>query len=53
VVDFRGFVAKKEKSKNPFKSKNSLPSSKETIKIYDKVLKDLTDLMLNGRKAFH
>ena len=53
VVDFRGYVAKKEKSKNPFKSKNSLPSSKETIKVYDKVMKDLTDLMLNGRKAFH
>lgn len=53
VADFKGYVTKKEKSKNPFKSKNSLPSSKETIKIYDKVLQNLNTLAQNGSRAFH
>jgi hypothetical protein len=52
MADFKGYVTKKEKSKNPFKSKNSLPSSKETIKLYDKVLQDLNELAQNGGSVF-
>jgi hypothetical protein len=52
VFDFRGFVTKKEKSKNPFKSKNSLPSSKATIQMYDKALQNLTELAKNGGDTF-
>ena len=52
VADFKAYVAKKEKSKNPFKSKNSLPSSKETIKMYDRALQNLTDLAQNGGRTF-
>src|SRR5579875_2831597 len=43
VADFKSFIDKKEKSKNPFKSKNSLPSSKQTIKMYQSVVHDLMD----------
>jgi len=53
LADFKAFIAKKEKSKNPFKSKNSLPSSKQTIKDYDKVLLDLNQLAQMGSRAFH
>ncbi len=53
LADFKAFVTKKEKSKNPFKSKNSLPSSKESIKMYDKALQGLTELAQNGSRAFH
>jgi len=53
LATFKGYVTKKEKSKNPFKSKNSLPSSKETIKMYDKALQNLTELAQNGSHAFH
>ena len=53
VVEFRTFVAKKEKSKNPFKSKTSLPSSKDTIRMYDKALQNLTELAQSGSRAFH
>lgn len=53
VDDFRNYLAKKEKSKNPFKSKASLPGSKALVKLYDKVLKDYSGIVTLGSKAFH
>lgn len=53
LSEFRQFLQKKEKSKNPFKSKNSLPGAKAMVKSYDTVLKDYTDIMLLSQRQFH
>jgi len=50
--DFRRFVHDKEKAKT-FKSKTSLPSAKQAIKMYDDALTYLTELAQTGRRAFH
>ena len=45
LVGFRTPVQKKEKSKNPFKSKASLPGAKAMLKTYDGVMKDYNGII--------
>jgi hypothetical protein len=39
---FRTYIDKKAKSKNPFKSKKSLPAAQDTIKVYTEFHKNVT-----------
>jgi hypothetical protein len=54
LSEFRTYIQKKEKSKNPFKSKKSLPAAKDTIRVYDGFYQNVTKALSAIRSAsFH
>jgi hypothetical protein len=50
--EFRAFLAKKEKSKNPFKSKTSLPGAKAMLKSYEPVVSEFDQILSMSGKLF-
>lgn len=52
LSDFRKFIQKKEKSKNPFKSKKSLPAAKEMIKLFESVQGEFRTVISKMGSAF-
>lgn len=50
--DFKKYIAKKEKSKNPFKGKKSLPLAKEMIGMFDNVQKEFEVVLTKMGSAF-
>jgi hypothetical protein len=49
---FRTFLQKKEKSKNPFKSKKSLPGAKAMLKTYDGIMNDYNTVIRDAGTLF-
>jgi hypothetical protein len=49
---FRTYLQKKEKSKNPFKSKKSLPGAKAMLKVYDGVMTDYNAVVRESGHLF-
>lgn len=49
---FRAYVTKKEKSKNIFKSKKSLPGAKAMLKAYDGVMVDYNAILRDSGHLF-
>jgi hypothetical protein len=52
LSDFKKFIAKKEKSKNPFRSKKSLPAAKEMIKLFEGVQGELRSVWSRMGEVF-
>jgi hypothetical protein len=52
IGDFKKYIAKKEKSKNPFKSKKSLPAAKEMVGMFDKVQGEFETVLTKMGSAF-
>ncbi|MDT8342871.1 MAG: hypothetical protein RQ752_00440 [Thermohalobaculum sp.] len=52
ISGFNVYISKREKSKNPFRSKKSLPAARGMIDTYSKVAKDYVQLALHGRSLF-
>jgi len=50
---FRTYITKKEKSKNPFKSKKSIPAAKAAIQAYDRFRQDCLTAQTAGGRVFH
>ncbi|MCL5779327.1 hypothetical protein M1105_20480 [Limibaculum sp. FT325] len=53
VSDFNLYIAKREKSKNPFRSKKSLPAAREMIVNYSDVAENYVKLAIQGGHIFH
>lgn len=52
LSDFKKYIQKKEKSKNPFKSKKSLPAAKEMIGMFEKVQSEFEVVLTKMGSAF-
>ena len=50
--EFNQYILKKEKSKNPFKSKKSVPAAKAAIKAFFNSAQKLNDLASSGLSTF-
>src|SRR5690606_25230462 len=51
IQDFDEYLTKKEKSKNPFKSKKSVPAARKMLKMYEDVTKDYETIISATGKA--
>jgi len=52
IGDFKKFIAKKEKSKNPFRGKKSLPAAKDMISMFEGVKKEFDTVLEKMGRAF-